>query len=166
MEEKMRRFDQESAMATVAVQQLVIDWGYELDINDGVNVAELLTEDCNYCVGTASFRGRDAVVGFYAARLERVRREQKDGIRTQRHVITSIRVILTDPSHASVNFFVVNFSGGGKPPLFDAATPTIVVDGRMACCREADGIWRISEFDTAPVFVGNDPFLNATLLQK
>jgi hypothetical protein len=162
----MRKFDQETAIATVAVQQLIIDWGHDLDVNDGANIAELLTEDVTYYLGGNPFRGREAVTGFYTARVDRIRKEQKDGVRTQRHAIASLRVTLRDPTHANVTFLVVNFSGGGKPPLLDATMPTVVADSRMECRREADGIWRISEFDSAPIFAGNDPFLNASLLKK
>jgi hypothetical protein len=31
---------------------------------------------------------------------------------------------------------------------------------------EEDGEWRIALFDSQPIFVGNDPFLNAAMAMK
>jgi hypothetical protein len=44
--------------------------------------------------------------------------------------------------------------------------PTIIADCRMQARLEADGEWRISLFDSTPVFIGNDPFLNASVVPK
>src|SRR5262249_46310655 len=103
---------------------------------------------------------------FYADRNERVRTQQKDGVRTQRHAISNIVVTFQDKTHASVTFTVVNFSAGGKPPIMDLVGPTIVADSQMKVRREPDGAWLITEFPSAPVFVGNDPFRNASVVQK
>ncbi len=44
--------------------------------------------------------------------------------------------------------------------------PTIVADCRMEFRRDTDGKWRISLFDSTPMFIGNDPFLNAAVVRK
>jgi hypothetical protein len=160
----MRRFDPDSALSAIELQQLVADWSHELDANGGLAVMQLCTEDCNYIVGGNSFRGRAAVRKFYVDRGERVRTQQKDGVRTQRHTISNLRISLQDEARADLEFTIVNYSGEGKAPVFGLAGPSIVADCRMHCRREADG-WRIAEFSSEPIFVGNDPFLNAAVVR-
>ena len=162
----MRRFDQETAVSALELHQLIAEFGHELDANGGLNITAFYSEDCNFLVGGNSFRGHAAVKKFYADRAERVRTQQKDGVRTQRHTITNLRISFQDKNHATLNFVIVNYSAAGKAPVFDLTCPTIVADCRMECRREADGQWRIAEFASEPVFVGNDPFLNAAVVKK
>ena len=161
----MRKFDLEAAASVIAVEQVILDWAYELDVNNGDNITDLLTEDCNYSVGGSNIIGHAGIAQFYAARNERVRTQQKDGVRTQRHGVTSLRVVIKDKTNAKANFIIINFSGEGKPPLLSATTPTIVADCQMDCRREGD-VWRIASFASQPIFVGNDPFLNASVVKK
>ncbi len=161
----MPGLDQQTAVSIVEVQQLVTEWARELDANGGLTVARLLAEDCNYLVGGRPYRGPAAVTKFYTDRGERVRLQQKDGVRTQRHTVSNFLVTFDDASHAKVAFMIINYSAAGKPPILNLVGPTIVADCRMECRREADGQWRIALFDSTPVFVGNDPFLNASVVQ-
>jgi hypothetical protein len=162
----MRKFDPETAISAIELHQLMAEFGHELDVNGGLNITQFYTEDCNYVVGGNSFRGHPAVAKFYADRGERVRTQQKDGARTQRHAITNLRISFEGKNQATVNYLMVNYSAAGNAPIMDFAGPSVVADCRMACRREVDGLWRIAEFTSAPVFVGNDPFLNAAVLQK
>ena len=162
----MARFDQEAAGAVAELQQLVNDWGYELDMNDCKGVPELCTGDCNYIVGGNSHRGPAAIARFYAARNERVRTQQKDGVRTQRHTISNFRVSFRDRHNASLTFLLVNYSAEGKAPVLNLVGPTIIADCQFKCRREPGGEWRIAEFNSQPVFIGNDPFLNASVVKK
>lgn len=162
----MPRFDHDTAIAALELQQLILDWGNELDINGGLNVAALCTEDCTYVVGGNTHRGPAGVTKFYSDRAERIRTQQKDGVRTQRHTITNLRVAFRDKDHATVGFMVVNYSAEGKAPALNLVGPTIVADSRMECRRDAAGEWRIALFDSKPVFIGNDPFLNASVVKK
>jgi ketosteroid isomerase-like protein len=162
----MSRLDPEAALSALELQQLIADWGHELDANGGLGLMDLCTEDCNYVVGGTSFRGRAAVRRFYVDRGERVRTQQKDGVRTQRHTISNLRISFQDASRANLEFTIVNYSGEGKAPVFGLAGPSIVADCRMHCRREGDGSWRIAEFSSEPIFVGNDPFLNAAVVRS
>jgi hypothetical protein len=162
----MPRFNPETAMLAMEVHQLILDWGDELDVNGGLTVARLLTEDCTYLVGGNTMRGHAAVLKFYTDRGERVRKLQKDGIRTQRHTITNLRSTFANRDQAEVRFMIVNYSAEGKPPAMNLVGPSIIADCKMQCRRDTDGEWRICLFDSTPVFVGNDPFLNATVVQK
>lgn len=161
----MPRFDKDSAVSALEIQQLINEWSNELDIHGGANVAGLCTPDCDYYVGGNLFKGSDPINAFYAARNVRVAEQQKDGIRTQRHSISNIRVYFTDADHAKGEFTLVNYSHEGKPPV-PLNGPTIVADVRMEFARGSDQEWRISLFDSVPLFIGNDPFLNANVVKK
>ena len=162
----MPRFDQDAAIKAIALQQLINEWGYELDFNGGLTMPRLCTEDVNYLVGGTSYRGHAAVQKFYADRGERVRTQQKDGVRTQRHTISNYRLASSAADHAEVTFLLVNYSAEGKAPALNLVGPTIIADCRMEFRLEADGEWRISLFDSTPIFIGNDPFLNASVVPK
>ncbi len=162
----MPRFTAETAIAALEIEQLVIDWGYDLDLNGGMNVAPLCTDDCHYLVGGTLHQGHGPITAFYTDRNERVATQQKDGVRTQRHTITNMRIQFPAADHGSAQFMLVNYSGEGKAPILNLVGPTIVADCRMEFRRDADGEWRISLFDSTPMFIGNDPFLNAAVVRK
>jgi hypothetical protein len=165
-EDDMARFDGAQAASVLEIQQLINDWGYDLDMAGGMGVAELCTEDCTYLVGGTLYRGHEAVTGFYAARNERVRTQQRDGVRTQRHSISNFRTTFDDADRASVTFLLVNYSSEGKAPALNLVGPTIIADCRMEFARGTEGEWRIALFDSTPIFIGNDPFLNASVVKK
>ena len=162
----MPRFTAESAVAALEIQQLIADWGHDLDFNNCAGVPELCTEDCDYVVGGTNHKGRAAIAGFYAARNERVRTQQREGVRTQRHGISNIRVFFDGADEARADFPLVNYSADGPAPALNLVGPTIIADCRMRFTRGADGEWRISLFDSTPVFIGNDPFLNAAVVKR
>jgi hypothetical protein len=161
MGEKMRKFTPETAVDAIELQQLVADWCHELDKNNCRNVMQYFTEDCFVDMGAVSYKGHAAMKKFYEDRNERVRTQQKDGIRTQRHGIALLRIVFEDKDRAVVTFLLINFSGEGPPPLMNATTPTIATDVHFECHQDADGLWRIGTFIGRPIFIGNDPFLNA-----
>ncbi|MET0270707.1 MAG: nuclear transport factor 2 family protein [Sphingomonas sp.] len=161
----MPRFTEANAVSALEVQQLIIDWGYELDLAGGAGIARFCTEDCNYLVGGTPYRSHAAITAFYAARNERVRTQQRDGIRTQRHTISNIRLAFPDADHAAADFILVNYSAEGPAPARDLVGPTIIADCRMEFACGQDGEWRIALFDSTPVFIGNDPFLNAAVVR-
>lgn len=162
----MPRFNKDNAADALDIHQLIFDWGHDLDQNDCEGVPALCTEDCDYYVGGVLHKGRAPISAFYAARNERVRTQQKDGVRTQRHTITNPRLSFADTDRASVTFLLVNYSAEGKAPALNLVGPTIIADCKMDFRREADGEWRIALFDSTPTFVGNDPFLNASVVKK
>lgn len=162
----MPRFDQVTAATAMELQQLIVEWTYDLDANGGLTITRLCTEDCDYLVGGKNYRGHAAVQKFYSDRGERVRTQQRDGVRTQRHTVTNFRIAFLAKDHADVRFTLVNYSAEGKAPALNLVGPTIIADCRMECRLGADGEWRISLFDSTPVFIGNDPFLNASVVPK
>jgi hypothetical protein len=162
----MPRFNQETVVSAMEVQQLIVEWGYELDLNNAQDITGLCTDDCTYFLAGKPHVGHALIKDFYAARNERVRTQQKDSVRTQRHTISNFRTTFEDADNATVNFLLVNYSKEGTAPALDLVGPTIVADCRMQCRRGADGEWLISLFDSTPVFIGNDPFLNASVVRK
>src|SRR5262245_5297705 len=135
----MRTFTAEQAIDVLEIQQVVSDWGYELDAkmsdDDGKGTAALFTEDCFVDMGQVTYKGSEAMLKFYADRNVRVRAQQKDGVRTQRHGLGQVRVVLNGNGRATATFLIMNYSGEGKPPMIDPkgspTTPTIVTDVRF-----------------------------------
>lgn len=162
----MARFDPQTAVFALEIQQLIAEWCHELDANGGADIARLCTEDCAYMLAGTPHTGHAAINALYAARNERVRLQQRDGVRTQRHTLSSFLTTFQGADAAKVAFTLVNYSKEGKAPALDLVGPTIIADCRMEFRRDADGEWRISLFDSAPAFVGNDPFLNAAVMPK
>ncbi len=162
----MPKIDKDNAVSILQIQQLVADWCERLDLHNCLGVEALCTADVEYLVGGVAHRGRDAVAAFYAARNERVAKNQRDGVRTQRHSVSNFRVTFTDADHAGIAFLLVNYSAEGPAPALNLVGPTIIADSRFDVRRDADGEWQIALFDSKPVFIGNDPFLNAAVVPK
>ncbi|MET0239063.1 MAG: nuclear transport factor 2 family protein [Sphingobium sp.] len=162
----MPKFDSGNAADVLALHQLVADWCYALDITNCEGVELLCTDDVEYLVGGVAHRGREAVAKFYAARNERVKNNQRDGVRTQRHSVSNFRVEFTGTDSAKIAFLLVNYSAEGPAPALNLIGPTIIADSRFECRKDSDGEWAISLFDSKPVFIGNDPFLNAAVVPK
>ena len=147
----MAKFTAEQAHAVVEIQQLINDWGYELDLNNGQTIADLVTEDCVYVVGGAPREGRAGVVRFYAERLTRLGATPV-GVPTHRHALSNLRVSFRAAHEASITVNLIYFSTLGVSSGTDHADPASYADVRMDCRREADGHWRIARFDSNQAF--------------
>jgi hypothetical protein len=148
----MASFTPDQAAAIAAIQQVVNEWGNELDRNDGLKMSEAncLTEDCRYFVGGEWREGRAATAEFYQDR--KVRLEAQGGAPVMRHLNTNYRVYFVSETEAKVEFLLLFFAKVGTPPFTDYCDPMAVADVRMECRREADGEWRISLFDSGQIF--------------
>jgi ketosteroid isomerase-like protein len=140
------KFTVEQAASAMAVQQLIHDWAYELDLHDGLQIEPLLTADCVYTVGGEARQGKAAVVQFYIDRRARLEATEA-GPPVMRHPITTLRVMLTGEDTADVTFNIVFFAGPGTPPI-TMSGPVAVADVTMSVRRDADGEWRIAKFDS------------------
>ncbi len=146
--------------------QVVAEWTHDLDHHGGAHVHELCAEGCNYRVGGTVLHGPAEVAAFYTARNERVRADQRNGVRTQRHTVSNARVSRPGESNRiDIDFILVNYSAEGAPPVRGVIGPSIIADCAMQLlpdhhCRS----WRIGTFASTPVFIGDDPFLNAAVL--
>jgi ketosteroid isomerase-like protein len=147
----LARFSAEEARAVVEIQQLINDWGYELDLHNGENIADLVTEDCSYAVGGAPRSGRAEVVKFYAERRARLA-ATAEGVPTHRHLLSNLRTQFRSADEASITFNLIYFSTLGMASGTDHADPASYADVRMDCRRDADGHWRIARFDSNQAF--------------
>jgi hypothetical protein len=147
----MARFTAEQAQAVVEIQQLIHDWGYELDIHNGKNIAEVVTEDCAYNVGGAVRNGRAEVVKFYADREARLA-ATPEGVPIHRHALVNLRTSFRSADEASITFSLTYFSTLGMASGVDHADPASYADVRMDCRRDADGHWRIARFESSQAF--------------
>jgi hypothetical protein len=162
----MRKFDQETAIIALELQQIVADFAHEIDTNGGLNIADFYAADGEFSVGDYTHKGHAAINKFYADRAQRIPASHKDGIRVSVHTFLNMRVVVADKNNASVFFTNVNYAGEGHPPVMGAINPAMVTDCRMVFRREADDQWRIVLFGGTPKFVGNDPFVNKQLLKS
>ena len=147
----MAKFTPEQAHAVVEIQQLINDWGFELDVDNGKNIADLVTEDCVYVLGGNPRTGRAAVVQFYADRQKRLA-ATAEGEPIHRHALANLRVQFTSAEAASITFNLTYFSTAGMASGTEHADPNSYADVRMDVRREADGHWRIARFDSNQAF--------------
>ena len=147
----MANLNAEQALAIASVQQLIHDWAHELDINNGLNVRGLVTEDCTYVLGGTARQGRADVEKFYRERLARLS-AQPEGVPTQRHILSNLRVSFRSPTDVSITFSLVYFTTAGMKSGLNHADPAAVADVRMDCRRDSDGEWRIAKFDSNQTF--------------
>lgn len=147
----MAKFTAQQAADALAIQQVINEWGDELDQNSGLNIlaADVLTEDCRYNVGGEWREGRAGAVQFYQDRAARL--NAAGGMPVMRHIHSNYRVTFTGEDTAEAHFLLLFFFAMGTPP-FDTCDPAALAEVRMECRREADGHWRISLFDSAQTF--------------
>lgn len=148
----MAKFSADEAAALAAIQQVVNEWGDELDQNSGrkMTQADVLTQDVRYFVGGEWREGIAAVQAFYDQRWDTL--TAGDGAPVMRHIHSNFRVRFLEDGHARVNFLLVFFAKVGEPPFVGYSDPLAVADVRMACRRGDDGHWRISLFDSGQIF--------------
>jgi uncharacterized protein (TIGR02246 family) len=146
----LAKFTAEQAHAVVEIQQLINDWGYELDVNNGKRIADVITEDCVYVVRGGERAGRAAVIKFYADRLATL--AAGAGVPVHRHALSNLRVTFKSSSEAAIVFNLTYFSAMGMASGTDHADPAAYADVRMNVRRAADGDWRISRFESEQAF--------------
>lgn len=147
----MAKFTAEQAIAYVSIQQLIHDWADEMDINNGLKMADLVTEDCHYTVRGVPRLSRAEVVEFYRGRLAELEATPA-GVWEHRHILSNLRADFRSDHHAAIEFKLVYFLSAGATPGLQHADPAAVADVRMEVRREADGHWRISRFDSNQLF--------------
>lgn len=141
----------EQSLVIASVQQLINDWAQELDINNGLKIADLVTEDCHYTVRGAPRLGRAAIEQFYQERLQQLS-AQPGGAPVQRHTLSNLRVNFGSDTEVSISFTLVYFTTAGMKSGLNHADPAAVADVRMNCRRDKDSQWRISKFDSEQTF--------------
>lgn len=160
----MRKFTAEQLHAAFELQQMLYDFAYELD-HGSENVGRFYAEDGAFRTGGINVEGRAAIQGFYNTRNENVKKYQKDGQRTGRHIFTNVRVVFdeADADKASIYFTNMNFAGEGPAPVQGLGSPSAIADGLMECRRQADGHWLFTLFAPKQALIGEDDFMKLML---
>ena len=148
----MAKFSTERAAAVAAIQQVINEWGDELDQNSGLKMsdARVLTDDVQYFVGGEWRDGLAATAQFYQDRWDRL--TAAGGAPVMRHLHSNYRVSFVAEDHATVSFLLLFFAKVGEPPFVGYCDPLAVADVRMECRRDAGGDWKISRFDSGQIF--------------
>lgn len=148
----MAKFTAEQAISVLAIQQVIHEWSHELDQNSGLKISEadVLTEDCRYFIADAWQEGRAAAAKYYADRWARLGNGKDAPV--MRHLHSNYRVSFNDADNATVGFSLLFFAGVGEPPMVGHCDALAVAEVWMECRREADGHWRISEFNSRQTF--------------
>jgi hypothetical protein len=162
----MARLTNDRAIALLELQQLIAAYFADLDDTQGLNSAAFFTDDGVIDIGNMALRGHTEIRQFYVDLSERVRSSVPAGMRTMRHAFTNLLISFEGDDQATAKLLVIEFSGSGPPPLLDAAAPTIVSDTQLRFRRTGSGEWRIAELSGRPLFAGNDPVLNALLIDS
>lgn len=105
--------------AWIAIHQLVSDFAYSIDIENGERTAELFTEDGWYQSDDKRSTGREAIREAYRRRAAR-------GPRTSRHIFTNLRIERLDDNAYSGTALLLLFAEDGYPPA--PAQPLLVAD--------------------------------------
>lgn len=148
----MAKFTPEQAVAVIEIQQLINEWSFELDVDNGANIASLITEDCSYLVRGGVRIGRAAIAGFYKERMETLA-ATPEGVPVHRHMLANLRVKFNSANEASIGFALIYFSTAGVKAGTKHADPASTADVRMEVRRGADGEWLIAKFDSTPTFI-------------
>ena len=155
----MRKIDDRTVRMAIEIEQFFADYWNDVDENRGQRAPEFYTTDCVLHVGSdRTFEGRAGIADFYRYRADR-------GERTTRHATSNFRVRPESDDAASVTFVVTNYASDGPPPITGLQGPSLV--SRVDCdmVRNEEGDWRIKSLRGAPLFIGNEPYTVAVLVE-
>lgn len=160
----MRKFTPDRMLAAFELQQMLYDFAYEID-HGAADVGRFYAEDGAFRAGGMSVEGRAGVQGFYDNRNVAVKKYQKDGQRTGRHIFTNVRVVFdeADANRATIYFTNINYAGEGPAPVQGLGSPSAIADGVMECRREPDGHWLFTLFAPKQALIGEDDFMKLML---
>ena len=149
----MAKFTSEQAAAVAAIQQVIYEWGDELDLHNGETMTArgCLTGDVEYFVGGEWRHGICQVQQFYDGRIAAQR--EAGAIMRMRHFITNVKVSFTADDHVKADFLLLFFAKAGDPPFTGYCDPLASADVWMECRRDDGGDWRISRFDSKQVYI-------------
>ncbi len=134
---------------TLSIQLLINQWAAELDVQNGLTIGDLLTEDCLYAVRGGQRTSRADVEAFYQTRLT----EYPDGPPIHRHAVINQRTTFTGADTARTEFGMIYWTTLNQEKGTRHADPALLAEVTMECRRCVDGHWRIARFDSAPVFI-------------
>lgn len=144
---------------TAELEQFLGRFFKELD-NNGLNITDYYADDGVFVVGGNTFTGHEGIRSFYTARLENVRANDPEAIRTSRHTFANLRVTDASADRATLDFINLTYAGDGAPPIAGLLGPSVVSDCHLECVRSDEGKWLIKRFEGEAIFIGSDPLMN------
>ncbi|OLR91873.1 nuclear transport factor 2 family protein [Actinokineospora bangkokensis] len=133
-----------TAATRADITDLLVEFAWRIDHDEGRGVEDLFTEDGEYLLFGHPVRGRDNIRSLYDHRRSR-------GTRTSRHLFDNIRVT-PGPSEreARATSVLTLHAADGRPPL--PLAPLLVADYTDALHRDDDGQWRFHRRTTTLLF--------------
>jgi len=161
----MRKFTPEQMLAAFELEQMLYDFADEIDMQGAQNVGRFYAEDGAFRTGGVNAEGPSGVQAFYDNRNANVKKHQRDGQRTGRHIFTNVRVVFdaADADKATLHFTNVNYAGEGPAPVQGLGSPSAIADGVMECRRGTDGHWLFTLFAPKQALIGEDDFMKLML---
>lgn len=161
----MRKFTADQMLAAFELEQMLYDFATEIDLNGAADVGRFYAEDGAFRTGGVNAEGAAGVQAFYDTRNANVKKYQKDGQRTGRHIFTNVRVVFdeADANKATMYFTNLNYAGEGPAPVQGLGAPSALADGVMECRRGSDGHWLFTLFAPKQALIGEDDFMKLML---
>jgi SnoaL-like domain len=131
------------------IEELMVDFWHEVDLNWGANAHNYFTEDCSYTTSMNTRKGRDAIERFYDTRQAR-------GDRVSRHLVSNHKITIQDRNHASAVWVLSLFAADGKPILPSKAA-IMMADVRDELVRGDDQRWLYRSRVVTPLFRDDTP---------
>ena len=131
------------------IEELLVEFAYQLDIGGGAKVHELFEPDGVYAIDGEPVTGRHDIREGYEQRAAR-------GPRTARHIFTNIRITLDGPDRATVSSIMTLYAADGEP-VHGARLPLVIGDFNDICVRGDDDVWRFERRDLTTLFRSDEP---------
>lgn len=140
---------EELARIETAITRLNIDYWYDVDRQDGRNAHAYFVEGGVFTTSARSRTGRTEIAAFYRGR-------QDGRIRTARHVVANLRVIVQDATHAQADWILLLHAADGAP-ILPSESAIMIADVHDLCRLEGDGRWRYVSRTISAVFKSDTP---------
>ncbi len=136
----------------------LVDYWYRVDIQGGIGVSEMYTEDGVFRGSLKPLVGRGAIQQFYDWRLER-------GPRTARHVVTNFRAAFEDDTHATSYCIMLLYAADGTPVLPSA--PAILISDLIdKWVKGTDGNWLVADRNFVSIFIDRAAVQNSAMAKS
>jgi uncharacterized protein (TIGR02246 family) len=141
-----------------AIEDLLVEFAYQLDIGRGQRVHELFEPDGVYVIDGEAVNGQREIREGYERRAAR-------GPRTARHIFTNVRITLETADRATVASIMTLYAADGEP-VHEAALPLVVGDFNDVCVRGGDGVWRFERRELTSLFRSGEPVRPPTATEE
>ena len=108
----MAKVDPARVADILSVQQLINEWADELDLRNGLSMADLLCEDVVYTVRGGARHSREEVLAFYRQRFAELEATPA-GVPVHRHAVINLRTQFRSGDEVTCRFGMIYFSAMG-----------------------------------------------------